>query len=77
VRFGSAGHVTPNGKTPSGSGEHHYHIPVTVDARGSTDPAQTMAMVQHGVMAAAPHIVAAALKAHDDRNSRLPPTARK
>jgi hypothetical protein len=77
VHFGSAGHVTPNGKTPSGSGEHHYHIPVTVDARGSTDPAQTMALVQQGIMQAAPHIVAASLKAHDDRNSRLPPTARK
>jgi hypothetical protein len=76
VHFGSAGHVTPNGKAPSTGGSGDTHHTWNIDARGSTDPAQTMAMVQQGIMQAAPHIVAASMKAHDDRNSRLPPSAR-
>jgi hypothetical protein len=76
VHFGSAGHVTPNGKAPSTGGNGDTHHTWNIDARGATDPAQTMAMVQQGIMQAAPHIVAASMKAHDDRNSRLPPSAR-
>jgi hypothetical protein len=36
-----------------------------------------MAMGRQGIMEAAPHLVAASLKAHDDKNSRLPPSARR
>jgi hypothetical protein len=76
VHFGSAGHVTPNGKAPSTGGSGDTHHTWNIDARGSTDPAQTMAMVQQGIMQAAPHIVAASLKAHQDYNDRRPPSAR-
>jgi hypothetical protein len=74
VNFGSSGHVTPNSKLSAiGGTQHNWNI----DARGSTNPAQTMAMVRQGIMEAAPHLVAASLKAHDDKNSRLPPSARR
>jgi hypothetical protein len=76
VHFGSPGHVTPNGKAPSTGGSGDTHHTWNIDARGSTDPAQTMAMVQQGIMQAAPHIVAASLKAHQDYNDRRPPSAR-
>jgi hypothetical protein len=72
VRFGSDAHITPNHKLSSGGGDTHFHV----DARGSSDPAQTMAMVRRGIMEAAPHIMAGANMKSRDRNSRLAPSAR-
>lgn len=69
---GNSGTVVPNQKISSmggsGSGDTHVHV----DARGSTDPAQTAAAAHKAVMAAAPHIVAASLKAHRDQQRRGP-----
>jgi hypothetical protein len=78
VLFGQSARVIPNHKMNAmGGGTGDTHHTWNIDARGSSNPAQTMAMVQQGIMEAAPHIVAASLKAHNDQNSRLPPTARK
>jgi hypothetical protein len=73
VHFGSAGHVTPNGKS-SGGGRttQHFHI----DATGASDPAQTAALVKRSIMEAAPHIAAMAIRGQKDMNSRLAPSAR-
>lgn len=67
--------VVPKKYNHPGGGDTHHTW--NIDARGSTDPAQTAALVQQGIMQAAPHIVAASLKAHNDQNSRLPPAQRK
>jgi hypothetical protein len=71
----SAGAIVPNSKLKNfgSGGDTHYNI----DARGATDPAQTAAMVRQGIMEAAPHIAAAALKAGRESNVRTPPSARR
>jgi phage-related minor tail protein len=74
VKFGSAAHITPNNKLGSLGGTSHTW---NIDARGSTNPAETMAMVQKGILEAAPHIVAASIKAGRDQNSRSAPSARR
>jgi hypothetical protein len=55
------------------SGDTHYHI----DARGSSDPAQTMALVQQGIMQAAPHLIAATKSSIHSDNSRVAPANRR
>ncbi len=77
VQFGSNAHVTPNNKLTSWNPGGTSHTHINVDARGSSDPAQTAAMVHQAIRAAAPHIVAASLHASDQRNARLPPAQRK
>jgi hypothetical protein len=78
--FGSGGHVTPNHKLPTNMGSSdggiHFHAGA-IDARGSTDPAQTMALVQRGIMQAAPQIAAMAIKGGRDQNSRMYPGGRR
>ncbi len=66
--------VTPNGKSMAALGGNQYHF--KVDARGSTDPAGTMAMVQMGIKQSLPHIVSTTIKAHKDMDSRRNPAGR-
>ena len=66
----SNGFITPNhalGKGGTAGDTHHWNI----DARAAQDPAQ----VHAAVMRAAPHIVAASIRAMDDRRSRSPLSA--
>jgi hypothetical protein len=73
VHFGGSGHVTPNHKLSSlGGGETHHHW--NIDARGSSNPAETMALVQRGIMQAAPHLIAASVQAGRNDNMRTAPT---
>lgn len=64
---GGGGSIVPNGKIGMGSGDVHFH-PGSIDARGATDPAA----VRRQVMAAAPHIAAAAVKAVSEARMRKP-----
>jgi lambda family phage tail tape measure protein len=50
---------------------------ITVNAPGSTDPAQTRVQVMRGIQAAAPHIAASTINAQRDQNLRKPPSARR
>jgi len=75
--FGSGAHITPNHQLSSvigstGGDTHTWNI----DARGSTDPAQTKALVQQGIMQAAPHIAAASQRKSTETNRRTPSTRR-
>ena len=54
----SSGTIIPNHRTASAGGA--TSINVTVDARGSSDPAAVRAQVQQGILEAAPAIIAAA-----------------
>jgi hypothetical protein len=63
---GMAGQVIPNHRLASSLGSTHTSI--SVDARGSNDPAAVHAAAQRAVLAAVPHILAASqAKAADDR----------
>jgi hypothetical protein len=73
--FGSGGHVTPNHKLVSAGGGDTHHT-WNIDARGSTNPAETMAMVQRGIIQAAPHIIAATQKSMQSNNARRNPASR-
>lgn len=73
------GTIVPNGKAlPSGGGgggDIHFH-PGAIDARGSTDPAAVEAAAHRAVMAAAPGIAAAAVKAGREQQMRSPSSKR-
>jgi hypothetical protein len=56
---GGNGTIIPNGNMRGGSGGGSS-INVSVDARGSSDPAAVRAQVQQGILEAAPAIIAAA-----------------
>jgi hypothetical protein len=59
--------------SPSASGDQHtWHI----DARGSTDPAQTTAHLDRYMKSAGPQIAAAAVRAVKDQQLRRAPSAR-
>jgi hypothetical protein len=67
----SSGTIIPNHQltnigTSDGGTTHNWNI----DARGSTDPAQTMAMVQEGIRQATPHIVRASQSAVSEHSKR-------
>ena len=53
------GTIIPNGNMRGGNGGGN-NINVSVDARGSNDPAAVRAQVQQGILEAAPAIIAAA-----------------
>jgi hypothetical protein len=53
-----------------GGGDTHHHW--NIDARGATDPAMVRRQVQDGIMAAAPHIAAGAIRANNDMAWRRP-----
>jgi hypothetical protein len=55
---GGSGTIIPNRNLPSGGGGSP--ISISVDARGSNDPAAVRAQVQQGILEAAPAIIAAA-----------------
>ena len=55
---GGSGTIIPNRNLSSGGGGGNFNI--TVDARGSNDPAAVRAQVQQGILEAAPAIIAAA-----------------
>lgn len=65
------GNVIPNHKMGGSGGDIHFH-PGAIDARGSTNPAQTAALVQRGIMSAAPHIANGALSKQSDDRRRSP-----
>ncbi len=65
----TSGTIVPNHKLPS-MGGHTFNIPV--DARGSGDPAQVEAAAHRAVMAAAPHIAAAAMHGMQEKQRRAP-----
>ena len=56
---GGNGTIIPNSNMRGGSGGGN-NISVSVDARGSNDPAAVRAQVQQGILEAAPAIIAAA-----------------
>jgi hypothetical protein len=60
VHFGSAAHVTPNNQLRGGGNTNHTW---NIDARGSGDPAAVQMAVQRGIREAAPHLIAASVKA--------------
>ena len=62
-------HVTPNSRTAIGG---NLHMPISVDARGSNDPAETEAAVYRGLNAALPHFTTAAMSAMADDRRRSP-----
>jgi lambda family phage tail tape measure protein len=66
----TAGTVMPAGSF--GGVTHKWHV----DARGATDPAAVMAMVERGIRKAAPSLIAGSLHAQSDRNSRKPSSSR-
>lgn len=70
----TAGHIVPNHQL--GFGGTHLHMPVTVDARGSHDPAAVEAAAHRAVMAAAPQIAAAAFHLVREDKLRKPNTVR-
>jgi hypothetical protein len=55
---GGNGTIIPNGNMRGGGGGSSFNI--SVDARGSSDPAAVRAQVQQGILEAAPAIIAAA-----------------
>jgi hypothetical protein len=55
---GGSGTIIPNRNLSGGSGASSFNI--SVDARGSNDPAAVRAQVQQGILEAAPAIIAAA-----------------
>jgi lambda family phage tail tape measure protein len=64
--------VIPNHKMPDfGGGGVHFHEGA-IDARGSTNPAQTASMISQALHAWTPHVVAASVHAHSEHQSRLP-----
>jgi hypothetical protein len=69
----SAGSIIPNNKL-GGLGQGHT---LNVDARGSSDPAQTVALIHQYFAKAAPGLVSAAVNATAEKSARLPPTARR
>ncbi|HEY5056740.1 MAG TPA: hypothetical protein VII58_11310, partial [Acidobacteriaceae bacterium] len=74
MRTGSTGgSIIPN----HALGGTTHHMPIHVDARGSSNPAQTMAMVHQAILQAAPHIAAATKQSIRSDNARVAPSARK
>jgi hypothetical protein len=68
---GGGGTIIPNDKISGIGGGGDTHV-WNIDARGATDPAQ----VHAAIMAAAPHIAAAAVKAGQEQKMRMPPSRR-
>ena len=66
------GNIIPNHKL---TGSNNGHT-INIDATGSTDPAQTQAAVVRGITAAAPHIMAGAVRLGKDQQRRTSSRAR-
>lgn len=66
----SAGSVVSNGKFGTGDTHNHY-----IDARGSNDPAQTVALIHRYITAAAPQMVKHTLNMGNEFKVRRPSTA--
>lgn len=62
-----SGRVTPNSQLGGSSGHTFY-----IDASNSTDPAQTAAAVQRGIVAATPHIASLAIRGVSEQRKRSP-----
>ncbi|HMH14678.1 MAG TPA: phage tail tape measure C-terminal domain-containing protein [Edaphobacter sp.] len=74
----SSGSIVPNHKlssVSSGAGGIHFAAGA-IDARHSTDPAQTEAAIHRAISAAAPHIMAGAVNLGKNMSQRRPSTAR-
>jgi hypothetical protein len=67
----SAGAVVPNSKLKNGFGDTHNW---QIDARGSNDPAQTVALIDAYMKQAAPKISANTIKSMNERRARTPST---
>lgn len=70
----SSGSIVPNSKLKKGLGGDTH---INIDARGSQDPAQTMAQIHAYVSAAAPSFIMAAEAHINSRNARTPSTTRR
>jgi hypothetical protein len=70
----SAGAVVPNSRLKGSGmvGDVHNHI----DARGSNDPAQTVALINQALDKAAPQIIAHSVRAVHETKLRVPATSR-
>lgn len=62
-------HVTPNGRSSVGSG---LNMPISIDARGSNDPAAIEAAAYRAIHTALPHITSTAMAAMSDNQRRGP-----
>ena len=71
LQFPVPGHVTPNHRIATGS---TTHMPISIDARGATDPAATKAMVYQAIADAAPHIARMTSAAQAKHRASLPPS---
>jgi hypothetical protein len=71
----SSGAIVPNSKLKNGLGGHtiHNHI----DARGSNDPAQTIALIDGYMQKKEPQIIQKSMAAYTDHNARIAPRARR
>ena len=79
VNLPGGSNVVPNhqlGSVMGGSGDIHFH-PGAIDARGSTDPAQTSSMIQQAIKNSAPHIVAASQQKSAEHIRRTPASMRR
>lgn len=65
----ASGAIVPNSKLRNGFG---HQITNHIDARGSNDPAQTVALINQALEKAAPQIVAHSVKAVHESHARIP-----
>jgi hypothetical protein len=64
--------IVPKAYNDGGGGGHTFHMPITVDARGSIDPAQVEAHGYRGAMKAAPQLAQIVYDAIENKKGRLP-----
>jgi hypothetical protein len=62
----SSGAIVPNSKLKNMTGDQHFHI----DARGATDPAHTVALIDQYMQKAAPQIAASTMRAMHENKLR-------
>jgi hypothetical protein len=69
----AAGAIVPNSRLKNGLGQSHTF---NIDARGSNDPAQTVALINQALKQAAPVIAGHAVRAVNENNRRRPTSGR-
>ena len=70
----SAGAIVPNSRLKDGLGNGHVF---NIDARGATDPAQTVAIIDNYMKTAAPKWIATSVKAVHEISAHVAPSARR
>lgn len=69
----TSGRIVPNDQL--GMGDTHFHMPVTIDARGATDPSAVHAAVSRAMEAWGPRLVSASVQAVHEHKMRRPSMA--